>query len=97
MVKYLISLGSIPIPASKAVESAIAGGHLNLVKYFIESGFDTQYDLDQDYLMKVAVNSFSLPVVKYLVSKGYHVTEDLIEEAKQKKYTEIVDFLKSKL
>ena len=45
--------------------------------------------------MKVAIDSFSLPIVKYLVSKGYPITGDLIEYAKQKKYVEIADFLKS--
>jgi hypothetical protein len=93
MVKYLIKLGALPTSQSRTVENAIEGGYLKLVQYLIGSGFDTQYDLDQDHLMKVAVNSFSLPVVKYLVSKSYPVTPEIIEYAKQKKYTEIVDFL----
>ena len=97
MVKYLIGQGAIPNPESRAVEEAINGGHLNLVQYFLENGFDTEYNLDNNYLMKVAVNSFSLPVVKYLVGRGYPVTSEIIEEAKKKGYIQIVDFLKTKM
>lgn len=97
MVKYLISLGAVPTPESRSVESAIAGGHLNLVEYLIDQGFDTIYNLDDEYLMKVAVDSFSLPVVKYLYGKGYPITHGIIEEAKKKGYTQIVDFLTSKV
>ena len=97
MVKYLINLRALPIPESNAVENAIAGGHLQLVEYLIDAGFDTIYNLDPVYLMKVAVNSFSLPVVKYLYGKGYPLSKELIEEAKKNKYTEIADFLQTKL
>ncbi len=95
---YSLKKGNLNIDAKYYYLTAAAeNGHLNIVRYLVESDLDLLHPYSERALL-YAVNNGHLNVVKYFIEKGanVHVNDDEpLREARKNNHLEIVQYLET--
>ena len=96
IVKYLVENGAdIHAKRDYALRMSSQTGKLDVVKYLVEQG--ANINAAENYPLKLSAWYGHLDVVKYLVEQGAVIDERVINNAKNTRNIDIINYLNSKM
>jgi hypothetical protein len=98
LIKFAVSHGvslTDEYGIDKPLGAAANKGHLDIVKYLLEKGYNIHEG--DDYALKIASETGHLEIVKYLVEHDARISNKAIKWAQEAGHQKVVKYLKSKI